>query len=112
MVKVLNADDLPGKLAARFEGKDHGSSISMFVGAFPPGTGPGLHHHPYDETFLIQEGVATFTVDGDEIVASAGQIVVVPAGAVHAFVSSGEGVMRQMSIHPSAHMVQEFIEVG
>jgi quercetin dioxygenase-like cupin family protein len=73
-------------------------------------TGPGLHRHPYEETFIVEEGRATFTVDGETIEAHAGQIVVVPAGAAHGFVSSGDDVLRQVSIHPSDHMVQEWLE--
>jgi quercetin dioxygenase-like cupin family protein len=110
MVRVLSVGELAGDRVSRFEGRDHGSSVSLFLGTFPPGSGPGLHHHPYDETFVIEEGEATFTVDGEELRVGAGQIVVVPAGAVHGFVSSGEGDLRQVSIHPSDHMVQEFLE--
>ena len=111
MVKVLSVSDLAaGKAASRFEGRDHGSTVSFFLSHHQPGTGPDPHRHPYEETFVIQEGVGTFTVDGEEIDARAGQIVVVPAGAVHSFVSSGEGVLRQLSIHPCDHMVQEWVE--
>ena len=112
MVKVLSVGELAGNRASRFEGRDHGSSVSLFLGDFPPGTGPGLHHHPYDETFVIEEGEATVTVEGEEVRVQAGHIVVVPAGAVHGFVSSGKGDLRQVSIHPSDHMVQEFLEDG
>jgi quercetin dioxygenase-like cupin family protein len=110
-VTVIALEDLPASAtASRFEGRDHGSSLSFFLSHHPPGTGPSLHRHPYDETFLIQGGVATFTVDGEEIEAHEGQIVVVPAGAAHAFVSSGEHVLRQISVHPCDHLVTEFLE--
>ena len=32
----------------------------MVVNA-PPGGGPNLHTHPYEEVFVVQEGHATFT---------------------------------------------------
>lgn len=103
--------DLPGgETATRFEGKDHGATVSFFITSHPPGTGAALHRHPYEETFIVQEGNATFTVDGETIEAHGGQILVVPAGATHGFVSSGEADLRQVSIHPSAEMVQEWLE--
>ena len=45
-------DDLPG----RFEGADHGSGVSFFLARTPPGRGPRLHRHPYEETFVVHEG--------------------------------------------------------
>jgi quercetin dioxygenase-like cupin family protein len=110
MPTSLSIADLPGSEAAsRFEGRDHGASVSFFVTRHPAGTGPGLHRHPYEETFIVEEGSATFTVDSEAIEAHAGQIIVVPAGAAHRFVNSGDGVLRQVSIHPSDHFVQEWL---
>ena len=111
MASVLSVDDLPrGKVSARFEGADHGASVSFFLTEGPPGSGPAPHHHPYEEIFVIEEGESTFTVDGEQIVAGAGQIVIVPAGAVHSFVNSGDGVLRQLSIHPRERMEQVWVE--
>jgi quercetin dioxygenase-like cupin family protein len=111
MSRLLSVADLPGsETASRFEGADHGATVSFFLSRHPPGSGPGLHRHPYEETFIVQEGSATFTVDGETIEAEAGHIVVVPAGAAHRFVNSGKGVLRQVSIHPSERMIQEWLE--
>jgi quercetin dioxygenase-like cupin family protein len=105
---MIEVSDLPGNLIGRFEGRDHGSSVSFFVGSFPPGTGPGLHRHPYDETFIVEAGNATFTIAGETVELAAGQIEVVPAGTPHKFVS-GEG-FRLISITPADHMMQEDLE--
>jgi quercetin dioxygenase-like cupin family protein len=102
---MIEVSDLPGNLIGRFEGRDHGSSVSFFIGSFPPGTGPGLHRHPYDETFIVEAGSATFTIAGETVELAAGQIEVVPAGTPHKFVS-GEG-FRLISVSPSDHMIQE-----
>lgn len=110
MPTPVSVADLPGNLVARFEGRDHGSNVSFFVGHFPPGTGPVLHRHPYEETFVIEEGSATFTVDDETLEVGAGQILVVPAGAAHKFVSSGEDGLRMVSISPSDNMVQEDLD--
>ena len=111
MAKVLAVEELGSSpTASRFEGRDHGASVSFFLAHHPPGEGPRLHRHPYEEIFVIQEGTATFTVDGASTEAGAGQIVVVPAGAAHRFVSSGDGVLRQVNIHPRDHFVTEWLE--
>ena len=99
-----------GRGVARFEGADHGSSVSFFVGAFEPGGGPPLHTHPYDETFVILEGTVTFEVDGETIDAAAGQILVVPAGAVHRFTATGDRPLRQVDVHPAPRMSQTNVE--
>jgi len=54
----VNAADLPGNEVSRtFEGGRHGPcSVSFFLVHNQPGQGPRLHHHPYDETFVILEG--------------------------------------------------------
>jgi mannose-6-phosphate isomerase-like protein (cupin superfamily) len=46
----------------------------------------------------------------DTVEVRAGQIVLVPAGMAHTFINSGEGLLRQTSIHPSPHMIEERIE--
>jgi quercetin dioxygenase-like cupin family protein len=105
---MIATSDLPGKLVGRFEGRDHGSSVSFFIGTFDAGTGPGLHTHPYDETFIVEAGSATFTVGDETFELGPGQIAVVPANTSHKFVS-GEG-FRLISIAPSDHMIQEDLE--
>jgi quercetin dioxygenase-like cupin family protein len=101
---MIEVSDLPGNLIGRFEGRDHGSSVSFFIGTFREGTGPSLHTHPYDETFIVEAGRATFTIADETLELRAGQIAVVPAGTPHRFVS-GEG-FRLISVNPSDHMIQ------
>jgi mannose-6-phosphate isomerase-like protein (cupin superfamily) len=49
------------------------------------------------------------TAGDREIVATAGDIVVVPAGTPHGFVSSGEGRLRQIDIHLNPRYVTEWL---
>ena len=58
---------------------------------------------------MIEEGDVLFTVGESTIQAGPGDIVVVPAGAPHKFVSRGQ-THRQISIHPVAHMEAEWLE--
>ena len=102
---VIRARNLPDSgNSYRFDGAAHAAPVSFFLLHTRPGEGPGLHHHPYAETFIVQEGQATFTVGDETIEAQAGDIVVAPADVPHAFVNSGTGVLRSVNIHPVAEM--------
>jgi quercetin dioxygenase-like cupin family protein len=104
-VKVVRSDSLPDSgNSYRFDGADHAAPVSFFLIHSEPGEGPDLHRHPYAETFIIEEGVATFTVGDDTVEAKAGDIVVAPADVPHAFVNSGPGVLRSVNIHPVPEM--------
>jgi quercetin dioxygenase-like cupin family protein len=108
---VIEVEALPGgENAVRFDGHEHGAGVSFFITRNQPGTGPGLHRHPYEETFIIQEGEACFTVGEDVIEAVAGEIVIAPAGIPHKFVNIGSNPLRQINIHPVARMETEWLE--
>ncbi|WP_207956945.1 cupin domain-containing protein [Rubrobacter tropicus] len=111
MTRVLDEADLArGETAREFQGHQYDARVSFMVIDAPPGSGPKLHRHPYEEVFVVQEGVVTFTA-GDEVVeASGGQVVVVPAGVPHKFVNSGTGPLRQIDIHPAGRFVTEWLE--
>jgi quercetin dioxygenase-like cupin family protein len=108
--RVIKVDELPrGEHSSRFDGAEHGASVSIFLSHNEPGTGPKLHLHPYEETFIVEEGEVLFTVGESTIEARAGDIVVVPAGTPHKFVSQAE-THRQVSIHPAPRMETEWLE--
>jgi quercetin dioxygenase-like cupin family protein len=107
---VVEVGDLPGSEdASRFVGAEHGAGVSFFISHNRPSTGPKLHRHPYEETFIVQEGDVLFTLGEQTIEAGPGDIVVVPANTPHKFVSRGE-THRQISIHPVAEMQTEWLE--
>jgi mannose-6-phosphate isomerase-like protein (cupin superfamily) len=111
MTRVIEISELGlGRYMSRFEGGDHGSPVSLFIGGVTPGGGPVLHRHPYEETFVLQSGTVRFTVDGEELDARGGQVVVVPAGAKHRFVVTGDEPLQFVSVHPAPQMVQEDLE--
>ena len=105
---VVHRDDLA--VAGELEGFQHGGTgISLIFVDNSPGDGPALHRHDYDELFIVQEGQATFTAAGREIVAGPGHVVVVPAGQPHGFVNSGDGPLRQIAIHQSPRYETEWL---
>ena len=103
MTRVVDlGDPARGERAWEFEGYRYGDAgVSFIVVDAPPGAGPKLHKHPYEEVFVVQEGSATFTAGDEVIEAGGGQVVGVPAGVPHRFVNSGAGRLRQVDIHAS-----------
>jgi quercetin dioxygenase-like cupin family protein len=100
MTEIERDASLPSvRETGEFEGAEHGSDVSVIVVDAEPGRGPALHHHPYVETFVLQDGSARFEVDGETIVAVAGDVVVAPPGAVHGFTTVGPGRTRMVNIH-------------
>jgi mannose-6-phosphate isomerase-like protein (cupin superfamily) len=107
----LDLDDLPaGQDAIRFDGHEHGAQVSFFLSRHEPGRGPSLHRHPYEETFIMESGIARFTIGEEDVDVGKGELVVVPAGMPHKFVSLGPDQLRQISIHPVARMETEWLE--
>ena len=87
-----------------------GAGISIILeSTTEEGVGPRLHWHPYAETFVIRRGSATFTVGTDEVVAHAGQVLVVPAETPHRFRTGPDGY-EAVHIHANDRFVTEWLE--
>ena len=96
---------------AEFQGVQHGGArVSIILVDVPPGGGPKLHRHPYEEVFIVQEGRASYTVGTETLDAHAGQMVIVPAGTPHKFTNSGDCPLRQVDIHVSERFITEWLE--
>lgn len=94
----------------RFVGIEHGAGISYFSVDYETGEGPGLHWHPYPETWVVIEGVATITMGDRTITAREGDTATVPAGVWHGFRNLGEGRLKVLCIHASPVIVQTWAD--
>ena len=92
------------------EGADYGASISLILDESDPGQGPRLHRHPYEETWVVQEGHLTFRYGEDRLALGAGDIVIVPAGVAHKFTNDGPGPSKLVCIHASPTFIGEWLE--
>jgi mannose-6-phosphate isomerase-like protein (cupin superfamily) len=109
--RVIARDGLPATSIAReLEGDEASVGVSLILIDAPPGRGPSLHRHEYEEIFVVQEGRATFFAGDEEREVGGGEIVIVPAGTPHRFVNSGDGPLRQVSIHVSPRFRTEWLE--
>jgi len=107
---VIRQDSLPFSVIAReLVGRDHDVGVCLIFVDAPPGGGPRLHRHPYEEIFIVQEGRGTFQLGDEELEAAAGDIVIVPAGTPHRFLNTGEVPLRQLDVHVSPHFDTEWL---
>ena len=112
MHSVLPASDQKraSNRTLRFEGEEHGSGVSMFLVDNEPGEGPGLHVHPYSETWVVRSGRARFTADGEDLEAGPGDILVVGPDTPHKFVNLGPGRLDHVCVHDSPRIIQEDLQ--
>ena len=109
---VLHRDDLPyDGNTYEFQGVQYPSTEVSFIWVdMPPGGRIRLHKHPYQEIFIIQEGVATFTVGSATLEAHAGQIIIVPADVPHKFMNLSDTQLKQIDIHVNKRFVTHWLE--
>lgn len=81
------------KLLPLFENADHTVNLIQTRGAVP------AHHHvEHDELVMVLEGKGTFTIEGQNREVSAGDILIIPRGAVHSYVHQGDGITAVVSV--------------
>ncbi|MFD4422071.1 cupin domain-containing protein [Agromyces sp. NPDC058484] len=94
----------------RFVGREHGAGVSYFYVDNEPGEGPGLHWHPYPETWVVIEGTARITIGDHTFEAGEGDTATVPTGVWHGFKNAGTGRLRVLCIHASDVIVQTWAD--
>jgi mannose-6-phosphate isomerase-like protein (cupin superfamily) len=114
MAKIIEQHEWaerPGRWHGEWQGGASGAGISViFVSLDEPGGGPRLHRHPYPESFIVRKGSALFTVGAEQILANAGQMIVVPANMPHKFTNAGPGPLETTDIHENGTFVTEWRE--
>jgi mannose-6-phosphate isomerase-like protein (cupin superfamily) len=109
MFQILQRrDQRKGKIATvEFEGEHYGAGVSFFLGNLEPGQGPGLHRHPYAETCIVLSGQASMFVDDQNVVAGAGDIVIIGPATPHRFSAIGDERLDMVCIHASGRFIIE-----
>ena len=109
---ILRRDELPHDgNTYEFQGIQHQDTNVSFIWVdMPPGGTIRLHKHPYQEIFIIQEGLATFTVDSVTLEARAGQVIIVPADVPHKFMNLSHKQLKQIDIHVSRQFLTHWLE--
>lgn len=112
MVQILRAADRPPAKSRtiRFEGDAYGTPISFFAVDNETGEGPGLHTHPYAETWVVRRGRAEVVIGADVFEVGPGDIAIAPAGVPHKFTNLGPDRLDIVCIHAAGTMVQNNLE--
>src|SRR6266403_6090742 len=88
-------EGIPGEqLCIRVHGTQVNGRYAIMENIAAPGTATPMHFHAEGEIFHILEGTVTFSIDGDVFNASVGSIVVIPAGAHHAWRNRSNAPIR------------------
>jgi quercetin dioxygenase-like cupin family protein len=108
---VHRRDQRKGSIATvAFTGEPYGAGISFFLGNLAPGQGPGLHQHPYPETCIVLSGRVAMGVDGGEVVAGAGDVVVIGPATPHRFAAIGEERLDMLCVHASDRFIIDWVD--
>ena len=75
-------DYVAGSVVSRTLAKKPTGTITLF--AFDVGQGLSEHQTPYDAFVQIVDGVGTLRIGGKDVLARAGEVVVMPANIPHA----------------------------
>ncbi|MEX2135512.1 MAG: cupin domain-containing protein [Chloroflexota bacterium] len=89
-------------------GSDYGLVTSVMHAQVAPGSGPRRHRHPHAEIFVLHDGQGRYEVEGTNIDAQAGDMVIVLPDAWHSFVNTGSDFLRQTAIHQNPRAVSTF----
>jgi mannose-6-phosphate isomerase-like protein (cupin superfamily) len=106
-VPLLKAGTLPH---GNLEGEEYGATVSIILDESQPNTGPRLHRHPYDETWVVVAGTLTFQAGDERLNAKTGDIVTVPPNTPHKFTNDGPGPSKLVCIHASPTFITEWLE--
>jgi quercetin dioxygenase-like cupin family protein len=78
----------------------------------PPGGGPPLHRHSFEETFILLEGEMEAAFRGQKIIVKTGETVTIPSNAPHQFKNISSQPVRMLCICSPSGQEKFFLEVG
>jgi len=88
-------------------GLDH---LTVVLGISRPGQHIRLHRHDYEEIFIVQSGVGTYTVGDGTYQAGPGEIVLIPSGVPHGFSYLTQEPLHHTAVHSSGTFVVGWLE--
>jgi quercetin dioxygenase-like cupin family protein len=90
--------DVVGEKITVLASKQDTQGYELFFQDGVEGTGPPPHSHDWDESFFVLNGNVQFGFDGDEMLATPGTLVHLPAGTEHWFkFESDDGQMLSVT---------------
>lgn len=93
-------------------GEDTNGRYCLIDMHIPPGGGPPMHRHNFEESFMLLAGEIEATFRGEKIKVRAGETLHVPANAPHAFTNASEAAARLLCLCAPAGQEEFFAQVG
>ena len=79
---------------------------------YQPGVSIGLHDHTFEEAYFVLEGEVSATLDGEQYLVKAGDVVWTGVGCIHSFANTSQAAVRWLetfSPQPPAENVFRFM---
>jgi mannose-6-phosphate isomerase-like protein (cupin superfamily) len=93
-----------GSTQTFLQGDDHGLPLSFIQSEHPAGVDTPSHRHLTQSLLILRDGRGEFVIDGQQLDADAGDIVVVPALAWHSFRVLGDEPLRMVGVQVSGQL--------
>lgn len=110
VARLAGAEKVPFGPLSHYQNLLGAGDTPIFTGVqtCQPGYQTAAHFHPYVESLFIIEGVMeAWMIDAPDAVhvLTAGDMIALPAGAVHAFRNPGPGVLRLLGVHANPERI-------
>ena len=93
-------------------GKDTAGRYGLIDMHVPPGGGPPLHRHDFEESFTVLEGEIEALFRGQHLTVRAGEVINIPANAPHKWKNVSDRAARLLCFCSPAGGEEFFLEVG
>jgi quercetin dioxygenase-like cupin family protein len=93
-------------------GEDTAGRYCLIDMHIPPGGGPPLHRHDFEESFIVLEGMIEASFRGVTSTVRAGETIHIPSNAPHRFQNASEQPARLLCICSPAGTEEFFMRVG
>jgi quercetin dioxygenase-like cupin family protein len=93
-------------------GEETGGHVSVTEIVVPPGAGPPLHMHDFDEVFYMLEGELIFQIDEALVTKGAGELAFAPRNVAHALANHSDAPARYVLVCTPAGLERHWARVA
>ena len=104
--------DKPSGPRVLLRSEESNGEVSIIETAPPPGAGPALHEHDFDEAFYILEGTLTFQLRDELVEVGPGEMTFAPRGVPHTFANLSDAPARQLIVCTPAGFERYFARMA